>query len=150
MLTISIGVVRVSEARFKVNQQTNCWMLTYFWHYSSPIKALHELYRQFQLGDDSPHAPYVNYLKNQPRGLIPSEWSEVGTKLLREILDLEGEDEQAGLPPEEYKKDYKDTWIGECGGEDTDLAKAAYYQFTSRDEDTLMGKPFYCPLLSYL
>lgn len=32
--------------------------------------------------------------------------------------------------------------MGECGGEDTELARAAFYQFTSRDEDTLMV-PFY-------
>jgi len=30
----------------------------------------------------------------------------------------------------------------ECGGQDTELARAAFYQFTSRDEDTLMV-PFY-------
>ena len=34
--------------------------------------AMHELYKQFQLGDKSKYAPYINYLKNQPRGRLPA------------------------------------------------------------------------------
>ena len=103
--------------------------------------AVHELYHQFQLGNDSPYAPYVNYLMNQPRGRIPSEWTLAGKTLLYTILDRREEDDE-GLPPLHHKKGYEDTWLGECHGEDTELAKAAFYQFTSRDEDTLMV-PFY-------
>ena len=44
----------------------------------------------------------------------------------------------SGLPPRHPNKDFTDTYLGECKGEDTDLARAAFYQFTSRDEDTLM------------
>ena len=104
-------------------------------------EGVHELYHQFQLGNDSPHAPYVNYLMNQPRGRIPSEWTYAGKTLLYTILDRREEDDE-GLPPLRHKKGYEDTWLGECRGEDTALAKAAFYQFTSRDEDTLMV-PFY-------
>ena len=80
----------------------------------------------------------MNYLKNQPRGRIPSEWTPPGKQLLDTILDRDPEDDLAGLPPQYYQKEYEETWIGECGEEDSDLAKAAFYQFTSRDEDTMM------------
>lgn len=102
--------------------------------------AIHELYRQFILGDESKYAPYVNYLKNQPRGRIPDEWTDAGKQLLHTILDSRENDDEGLQPPTE--KSYEETWIGECKGEDTPLARAAFYQFTSRDEDTLMV-PFF-------
>lgn len=116
-----------------------------FWN----CEALEELYHQFQLGEEeeegsessTPYAPYVRYLKNQPRGRIPSEWTTAGRHLLYTLLDRHDDDDE-GLPPVKDSKGYKTTWLTECGGEDTDLAKAAFYQFTSRDEDTLMV-PFY-------
>jgi len=46
------------------------------------------------------------------------------------------------LPPQQNLRGYEETWLQECRGEDTPLARAAFYQFTSRDEDTLMV-PFY-------
>ena len=109
--------------------------------YLASCTAIHELHRQFILGDESKYAPYVNYLKNQPRGRIPSEWTDAGKNLLHAILDRRDDDDE-GLPPEHNMKGYEETWIGECRGEDTPLARAAFYQFTSRDEDTLMV-PFY-------
>ena len=113
-------------------------------------EALRELYRQFILGDESKYAPYVNYLKNQPQGRIPSEWTEGGKKLLKTILDHklgsngeeDNEDDWSGLPPTSHLRDFKESWIEGCNGDDTPLARAAVYQFTSRDEDTLMV-PFY-------
>ena len=118
--------------------------------------AIHELHRQFHLGDESKYAPYVNYLKNQPGGRIPSEWTMAGKQLLYTILDRpnnsvlrnnddESEDDEqgvGGLPPHNHLKGYEETWIQECHGADTPMARAAFYQFTSRDEDTLMV-PFY-------
>jgi hypothetical protein len=99
------------------------------------------MHRQFLLGDESPHAPYVNYLKNQPRGRIPDEWTAAGKGLLQNILNHErlfDDRTGAGLPPGGADlKDYQDTWIKKCKGEDTELARAAYFQFSSRDEDTL-------------
>ena len=103
--------------------------------------ALRELHHQFILGDQSKFAPYVNYLKNQPRGRIPSEWTPAGKQLLDTILDRH-EDELSGLPPQYNLKEYEETWMGECGEEDSDLARAAFYQFTSRDEDTLMVRTY--------
>lgn len=103
--------------------------------------AIHELHRQFILGDESVYAPYVNYLMNQPRGRIPSEWTDAGKLLLSAILDRRDDDDE-GLPPQHFLKGFEETWIGECRGEDTPLARAAFYQFTSRDEDSLMV-PFY-------
>lgn len=98
------------------------------------------MHRQFLLGDASPHAPYVNYLKDQPRGRLPNEWSAAGKELLRRILDHEvlfDDRDGHGLPPKEQMKDFEEVWMGQCGGEDTELARQAFYQFTSRDEDTL-------------
>ena len=99
------------------------------------------MHRQFLLGDESPHAPYINYLLNQPRGRIPGEWTAAGKGLLKVILghDMLFNDEPGvGLPPRgTFLKDYEETWLRECKGEDTELARAAYFQFTSRDEDTL-------------
>mmetsp|Transcript_10104 Transcript_10104/g.18205 ORF Transcript_10104/g.18205 Transcript_10104/m.18205 type:complete len:532 (+) Transcript_10104:110-1705(+) len=108
-------------------------------------EALHEMHRQFLLGDESPHAPYINYLKNQPRGRMPLEWTDAGKLLLKNILDHEilfDDESGSGLPPSVNLKDFQETWVQECDGEDTPLARAAFYQFTSRDEDTLMV-PFY-------
>jgi len=59
-------------------------------------------------------------------------------KVLFDEIEAEGE----GLPPYTQLKEFKEVWVEECGGEDTDLARAAFFQFTSRDEDTLMV-PFY-------
>ena len=101
--------------------------------------ALCEMYHQFQLGDDSKYAPYVNYLKNQPNGHIPSEWSESGKKLLRKILDQEN---SIGLPPLNALNNFENVWMEECGFEDTPLARSAFFQFSSRDEDNLMV-PFF-------
>ena len=106
---------------------------------------MHELHNQFLLGDESKFAPYVKYLLNQPRGRIPSEWTHAGKNLLNTILGKKMEGDilmEEGLPPNFFRKGFQETWIDECGGEDTPLARAAYYQFTSRDEDTLMV-PFY-------
>ena len=95
------------------------------------------MHRQFLLGDESEYAPYINYLKNQPRGRIPSEWTDAGKHLLRAILDHEDLfDDESGLPTSAVD-DFRDIWIEECRGEDTPLARTAFYQFTSRDEDTL-------------
>eukprot|EP00970_Alexandrium_tamarense_P012817 scaffold3091_cov186-Alexandrium_tamarense.AAC.12 len=60
------------------------------------------------------------------------------------MLDKEVDEEgwvEGGLPPK-FMKGFEDVWMDGCGGEDTELARAAFYQFTSRDEDTLMV-PFY-------
>lgn len=102
--------------------------------------ALHEMYHQFQLGDKSKYAPYINYLKNQPAGRIPSEWSKAGKDLLIQILDQrEG---HQGLPPYHVLDRYENEWLGECQGEDTPLARSAFFQLISRDEDGLMV-PFF-------
>ncbi|KAL7499037.1 hypothetical protein ACHAWT_009633 [Skeletonema menzelii] len=104
--------------------------------YISPnCDALHEMYHQFQLGDKSKYAPYINYLINQPAGRIPSEWSKHGKELLSKIMK--------DLPPyNDALHRYERDWIGQCHGEDTPLARQSYFQLTSRDEDGLMV-PFY-------
>jgi hypothetical protein len=93
--------------------------------------ALHEMYRQFQLGDESKYAPYINYLKNQPAGRIPSEWSESGKHLLRRILDQE--EGKVGLPPYDALDRFEQIWMKECRGEDTPLARAAFFRMIQRN-----------------
>ena len=107
--------------------------------YHTNCNALHEFYHEFQLGDESKYAPYINYLKNQPDGRIPSEWSVVGKKLLRKISD---QDRNIGLPPYNALDRFEEQWMEKCNGEDTPLARSAFFQFTSRDEDNLMV-PFF-------
>jgi len=109
--------------------------------YDTNCDALREMYHQFQLGDQSRYAPYINYLKNQPAGRIPSEWSAEGKQLLRKVLNQE-ERKKGRLPPFDALDRFERVWMEECEGEDTPLARAAFFQFTSRDEDTLMV-PFY-------
>jgi len=101
--------------------------------------AIKEMIHQFELGDESKYAPYINYLKNQPAGRIPSEWSAAGKKLLTKILDQDGE---AGLPPYSALDRFEREWMKKCKGTDTPVARAVYFQLTSRDEDSLMV-PFY-------
>jgi len=107
--------------------------------YGTTCDALHGFYHQFQLGDESKYAPYINYLKNQPDGRIPSEWSVVGKKLMRKILH---QDRYVGLPPFNALYRFEEKWMKECNGEDTPLARSAFFQFTARDEDNLMV-PFF-------
>ncbi|KAL7527019.1 hypothetical protein ACHAWF_002005, partial [Thalassiosira exigua] len=110
-------------------------------------EALKEIHDQFLLGDESKYAPYINYLKNQPRGRIVDDWSKEGKELLNAILGNDsfsrGADEMVtGLPPHYRHLSFEETWVRGCGGEDTELARAAFYQFTAREEDTLMV-PFF-------
>ena len=107
--------------------------------YGPSCDAMHFMYHQFQLGEESKYAPYINYLKDQPAGRIPSEWSEDGKELLATILDQDG---KAGLPPFDALDRFEQEWMGQCKGEDTPLARSAFFQFTSRDEDNLMV-PFF-------
>ena len=113
---------------------------------SKTYVAFHKMYEEFKLGDESKHAPYIKYLKNQPQGRLPAEWSDAGTKFLHDVIqDIKtNEDGEliSGLPPYYHPADFEDVYIEKCGGEDTELARAAFYQLTSRDEDTLMV-PFY-------
>ena len=78
---------------------------------------------------------------NQPRGRMITEWSNDGKDflsiMLNKVWDEEDEEWVGGLPPK-FVKSYQDTWVNWCKGDDNELAKQAFYQFTSRDEDTLM------------
>ena len=78
---------------------------------------------------------------NQPRGRIISEWSKEGkgflSTMLNKVWDDEDQEWVGGLPPK-FVKSYEDIWVNWCKGDDNELAKQAFYQFTSRDEDTLM------------
>ena len=51
--------------------------------------GVNELYRQFQLGEDSFYAPYIRYILNQPRGRTPQDWTVGGRRLLDVITNKE-------------------------------------------------------------
>jgi len=58
------------------------------------------------------------------------------------MLGHDGVSPNDGLPPQSRIMAFEDVYLDECGGEDTTLARQAFHQFTSRDEDTLMV-PFF-------
>lgn len=42
-------------------------------------QTIHNLVSEMRKGEESSHAPYVNYLLAQPRGQITNTWSDAGT-----------------------------------------------------------------------
>lgn len=58
------------------------------------------------------------------------------------MLGHDGVEPNDGLPPQSRQMSFEDVYLGECRGEDTPLARQAFHQFTSRDEDSLMV-PFF-------
>ncbi|CAJ1948599.1 unnamed protein product [Cylindrotheca closterium] len=56
------------------------------WDYDEQVCQLSWMLKtEYELGDDSDYAPYINYLKAQPFGQIPAMWSNVGQHLLFEV-----------------------------------------------------------------
>jgi len=56
------------------------------WDYDEQVCQLSWMLKmEYELGDESDYAPYINYLKAQPFGQIPAMWSPVGQHLLFEV-----------------------------------------------------------------
>ena len=62
-------------------------------------KTVQRLVQELRLGEQSPVAPYMNYLKSQPTGQLPSAWSQAGQDVLCEIIGFLVGAEEPILPP---------------------------------------------------
>lgn len=56
-------------------------------------KTTEFLVREMKLGNKSHLAPYINYLNSQPKGQLPSAWSEPGQDLFLKVLGAEQPDD---------------------------------------------------------
>mmetsp|Transcript_22156 Transcript_22156/g.33493 ORF Transcript_22156/g.33493 Transcript_22156/m.33493 type:complete len:396 (+) Transcript_22156:126-1313(+) len=89
---------------------------------------------EIKKGEESFFAPYTAYLKSQPRGKIPSDWSAPGKDLLNEVL---GED---ALPPD-YATGLIDFWQHSCayqGAQIGPLEQQALVEYHSRADDQFL------------
>ena len=74
------------------------------------------LAEQINLKDDSPYAPYINYLLDtQPPGMLPSAWSAQGKNLLTSVLGGTGHGTDS-LPPAYPLAWVEDDWLDLCDG----------------------------------
>merc|ERR1712113_28904 len=72
-------------------------------------------------GNESEYAPYLNYLREQRHGQLPSDWSIAGKNLLSVVLGI-GKDRQL-LPPY-FPFGYVDSFRTDCGGRNEDEINA--------------------------
>lgn len=70
-------------------------------HESFPVNCgtLQRLVYEMGLGDDSQFAPYTNYLRDQPRGQLPADWSQAGQELLGNMIGKKKNGDSI-LPPD--------------------------------------------------
>jgi len=74
-----------------------------------PCETIFNLIREMKLGNESKYGPYVEYLKAQSYGQIPSSWSEKGKELFERVL--------GDLPPMDPISWIDHEWYKECEGE---------------------------------
>ena len=98
-------------------------------------RAIYNLAKELSRGEESDKAPYVRYLLSQDRGVLPGEWTQAGKDFFAEVLGRDA------LPPHEdlWRNQFEKEWLERCSADDDDeMARAAYWLFVSRDEDSLM------------
>ncbi|CAB9524624.1 Polyamine aminopropyltransferase [Seminavis robusta] len=109
-----------------------------------------------KLGDSSIVAPYIAYLNSQPRGQVPSAWTDAGVDLFQEVLGLSHGPKKMDpythrdvssrtlLPPEVDESAYaSQEFLDRCGHllQDDDNEEDAlnyYYLLNQRGWDELM------------
>eukprot|EP00934_Nitzschia_sp_Nitz4_P001776 Nitzschia sp. Nitz4//scaffold98_size77359//48279//52296//NITZ4_005551-RA/size77359-processed-gene-0.18-mRNA-1//1//CDS//3329560766//1776//frame0 len=128
------GVVRGPPTSDEEMDQMDCNMIQF-------------LAGQMRLGNSSFYGPYVEYLNSMPRGLMPSDWSEEGKKLLLDIVNLEDAPhaEQVEIPPKRLTS-WKHRWVEQCGGKADDEVgwRAAMMALLRADDDIMIpGYDFY-------
>jgi len=84
--------------------------------------------------NNSEFRPYVNYLKEQRYGQLPSDWSRAGKELLLELLGHSSEDP---LPPA-WPVSWVDDWVNECGGSTDPFDVNAYLMVKQRGWDEVL------------
>jgi len=84
----------------------------------------------------SKFGPYIQYLLDQPTGIIPSDWSLKGRRMLQDIL---GGDRQT-VPPVYATTWLDEDWYDDCKGDPNDElgAKAAMLVVSRGDDDLLV------------
>jgi len=76
------------------------------------------LKREYDLGDDSTYAPYINYIKAQSKRQIPAMWSNMGKKLLEKV---QGDMVVRDLVADEDDGSHLHSWIKDWYGGDNCL-----------------------------
>jgi len=110
---------------------------------SFQCQTIHNLVSEMRKGEESSHAPYVNYLLAQPRGQITNTWSDAGVELFNEVLiprETEDEDYEGStlLPPYSTSKWMEDEWVTECKGESDPLELHAASMLLQRSWDDVL------------
>eukprot|EP00588_Corethron_pennatum_P008717 CAMPEP_0194273046 /NCGR_PEP_ID=MMETSP0169-20130528/6456_1 /TAXON_ID=218684 /ORGANISM="Corethron pennatum, Strain L29A3" /LENGTH=1122 /DNA_ID=CAMNT_0039015869 /DNA_START=71 /DNA_END=3436 /DNA_ORIENTATION=- len=77
--------------------------------------TVRRIVRETALGAASAYAPYLRYLAGEPRGAIPSAWSDDGRALLTGLL-RHGARRGPSLPPQEADAWLDHEWVVECDG----------------------------------
>jgi len=83
----------------------------------------------------SKYGPYIQYLLDQPSGMIPSDWSVKGRRIFQDVLG----GTQQTIPPI-YATSWKDDdWFNDCNGDPEDeLGMKAAMLVVSRADDDLL------------
>jgi spermidine synthase len=84
----------------------------------------------------SKYGPYIQYLLDQPQGLIPSDWSVKGRKLFQDILG----GQRQTVPPIYATSWLEEDWYEDCHGDPKDelSGKAAMLVVSRADDDLLV------------
>ena len=100
--------------------------------------------REMKLGTASTFAPHANYLNMQKHGLLPSDWSEGGKRLLYDVVgNQDGPDPRTagfnGVPPDEPIEWLDNDWWNICEGDKDDhIANQAALLVVQRSDDYIM------------
>ena len=101
------------------------------------------LAKEMRKGSESDFAPYVNYLRTQKVGQIPSAWSDGGKQLLYRVLGR-SIDKESGwartqrLPPKSPTSRLDVDWRQDCNGSTDPIDEQAAQLVIQRAEDDLM------------
>jgi len=94
------------------------------------------LLSEMRMGDRSFYGPYITYLLNQPRGKIPSDWSNAGKHLLEDVIL--GYDMLSPIDSIHLLQ----LWKGWCDVEDDDfkdpLTQQAMIEYHTRADDAVL------------
>jgi len=84
----------------------------------------------------SKYGPYIQYLLDQPRGILPSAWSQKGKAMLNEVLG----GKRRTIPPAYATTWYDEDFLQDCNGESEDelSGKAAMLVVARGDDDLLV------------
>ena len=92
-----------------------------------PCETVQKLIREMRLGTESKFFPYIDYLQQQPHGILPSAWSEAGKNLLSKVIGK--------LPPFDSTSWLDYEWYRECKGGHDPMEENAAMLVISRGWD---------------